>query len=140
MSSLASPGGDDHPEAAGKHLADATVLQQEGRSDGATYLAGYVVECVMKTLLLLEAGSQPGGHDLNALSQAALRLAALPGARTSRYVPVQTPGHALHSQWKPNLRYRAPGTMTLHDALDWVSEARAVYETSIVPMRLDGIL
>lgn len=86
---------DDHPEAAGKHLGDALVLSEAKRWDGAAYLAGYVVECSLKCLVIIEhngnvglaqAGAQARGlgHDLNALSQEALRLAVLPGARTAR--------------------------------------------------------
>ena len=87
MSRLRLPNGHDHPEAAGKHLADAAVLLPAGRADGAAYLAGYVVECVLKTLILV-AGGHAWGHDINALGRDALRLAALPGARSARYVPL----------------------------------------------------
>jgi hypothetical protein len=45
--------GDDHPEAAGKHLDDATALWSATRYDGAGYLTGYVLECCFKTLLIL---------------------------------------------------------------------------------------
>lgn len=54
MSRLRLPNGDDHPEAAGKRLSDARVLLPAGRADGAAYLAGYVVECSLKSVLLHE--------------------------------------------------------------------------------------
>lgn len=40
MSKFATPQGDDHPEAAEKHLQDATALLATGTADGAAYLSG----------------------------------------------------------------------------------------------------
>ena len=37
-------------------MQDSGVLLAGGRYDGAAYLAGYVVECALKTLIQLEAG------------------------------------------------------------------------------------
>lgn len=72
MSRLALPSGDDHPEAAGRHLTDASILQQDDRCDGAAYLAGYVIECTLKTIIVFRtAAGQPRGHDLDGLSLAA---------------------------------------------------------------------
>lgn len=142
MSGLRLANGDDHPEAAGKHLSDAHVLLPAGRADGAGYLAGYVVECSLKSLILVGAG-QPWGHDLNALGVEALRLAALPGARSARYVPRMTPGHSLYDAaagWRETLRYREPGAVTPVDAGSWLAEAQAIYESTIAPMRLDGVV
>lgn len=142
MSRLRQPNGDDYPEAAGKHLADAAVLLPAGRPDGAAYLAGYVVECALKCIVLL-AGGHPWGHDLNALGRDALRLAALPGARSARYIPRMTSGHSFYdavSGWKETLRYREPGVVTVVDATSWLGEAQAVYESTIAPMRLDGVV
>jgi len=141
MSRLRLPNGDDHPDAAGKHLDDASVLLPAGRSDGAAYLAGYVVECALKSIILV-AGGHPWGHDLNALGREALRLAALPGARSARYVPRMTQGHTLYdpaSGWTETLRYREPGAVTPTDAGSWLGEAQVVYESAIVAMRLDGV-
>lgn len=47
-SKLALASGDDHPEAAAKHLADAAALMAAARPDGAAYLSGYVVERGLK--------------------------------------------------------------------------------------------
>jgi len=145
---------DDHPEAAGKHLDDALALRRAGRWDGAAYLAGYVVECALKCLVILEhnvnvgldqAGAQARrlGHDLNALSQEALRLAALPGARTARYVPRMTPDHSIYDAgrgWRETLRYREPGAVAPAVADVWIAEAQAVFESTVVPMRIDGVV
>ena len=46
------------------------------RYDGAGYHAGYVIECALKTLLLVGHGRrQLRGHDLGALGQHAIKLA-----------------------------------------------------------------
>jgi len=150
MSNLLLGNGDDHPDAAGKHLSDATVLNAAGRSDGAAYLAGYVVESSLKSLLLVELGVTAGEsearklkHQLGTLSGRVLRLAALPSARTARYVPKQTAGHSLYDPtngWRETLRYRAPGAVTAQTAQDWLTEAQAVFESTILSMRLDGVI
>ena len=147
MSRLSQANGDDHPDAAGKHLDDAVTLLTAGRNDGAAYLAGYVVECSLKSLILFEHGhavwSGRGGHDLNALSAEALRLASLPGARTAKYVSFGTPGHSLYTQpggWTHHLRYRPPGTIPPATAADWLAEATQAFSSIVVAMRLDGVL
>ncbi|HSN99958.1 MAG TPA: hypothetical protein VLS89_16800 [Candidatus Nanopelagicales bacterium] len=60
MSNLAYQG-DDHPEAAAKHLDDAKALLAAMRYDGAGYLAGYVLECSLKTIVLLEEIAKAAG-------------------------------------------------------------------------------
>ena len=42
---------DDFPKVALKHLQDAQALLKSNRFDGAAYLAGYVVECALKTMI-----------------------------------------------------------------------------------------
>lgn len=142
MSGIKQPNGDEYAKAAGKHLADASALLGAGRADGAAYLCGYVVECALKSIVSLEGGSA-WGHNLNALSNKALRLAAQPGARSARYVPGMTPGHSLYHPtrgWRPTIRYRGPGAVTPNDAASWVAEAQAVFESTVVPMRIDGVV
>lgn len=53
--------GDDFPAAAEKMLKDAGVLHANRRYDGAAYLAGYAVECSLKTVLLIEAFARAVG-------------------------------------------------------------------------------
>ena len=55
MSNLASPEGDDFPAAAAKNLDDADALLSAGRSDSAGYLAGYVRECSLKAVIVLDS-------------------------------------------------------------------------------------
>lgn len=149
MSKLATPQGDDHPEAAGKHVQDAGVLLAAGRADGAAYLSGYVVECSLKSLWLLEAGvplsnAMPWGrqgHNLTYLHSQVASLAAIASARIARYLGTAINGvtsSALGS-WRPEQRYRAPG-MTLPDASAWHAVGVAVYQESVGKMLLDGVL
>jgi len=133
---------DDYPRAAQKHVQDAEVLLGQHRFDGAGYLAGYVVECVLKALIQVETPDVPKKHDLNALSREALDFAGLPGSRTARYVrqpeltrlPYGAPG------WHETLRYARPGTIAGEHAAEWVKEARRLYEEVVVRMRLDGVI
>ncbi len=146
MSKLIQPNRDDHPEAAGKHLEDATVLMVARRYDGAAYLAGYVAECTIKSLILLEHGQQAWGHRLNKLSQQAQRLAALPGSRSAKYSAIlarsSNPNGIMNPStgWYPDLRYRPSNMIPQQQASDWLTEAQEIYAQSIIPMRLDGVI
>lgn len=55
MSNLVHKNKDDYPAAARKHLLDAGALVDAGRFDGAGYLAGYVVECSLRTIVMVGA-------------------------------------------------------------------------------------
>lgn len=143
MSNLALGDREDYPEAAAKHLDDATILLSNGRSDNSAYLAGYVVECALKTLIQIEQ-VQTWDHDLDQLSRRAEELAALPGARSARYSAVRTPRHAIYDHagtgWHEALRYCAPGTIGQKEAKSWLEEAEKVFDRVIVPLRLDGVI
>ena len=76
MSQLRQGNGDDYPEAAGRHMQDSGALLAGGRPDGAAYLAGYVVECALKTLIQLETGRPRYSHDLSGLCDVLDTLAA----------------------------------------------------------------
>jgi hypothetical protein len=164
MSNLAYQG-DDHPEAAAKHLDDVEVLFLARRHDGAAYLAGYVLECSFKTVVILEevarsAGLSPatlasalpsGGklftkgksalkHDLERLSKEALRLASLPSAATASYIPA-TSAQALYAgAWTESLRYQKRGVIGAMMAGQWLGEARSVFQSTIARMRRDGVV
>lgn len=143
MSSIAFPNGDDFPEASTKHIEDATALWKAKRFDGAAYHAGYVVECVLKTIVVLETGSHPGKrHNLQNLSSRAIHLASMLGSRTARYA---TPRHlptyrAILSGWRPEVRYWPAGQISYADALTWMRAAWRVYNSTIIRMKLDGVV
>jgi HEPN domain-containing protein len=144
MSNLSTANGDDHPEAAKKHLEDAYTLFVHHRYDGAGYLAGYVVECSLKSVILL--GRQnvlKYGHNLNKLSAEAINLASIATAQTARYMPLRTPGHGMYAGstgWRETLRYRPESTVSDQDAESWIQEAENVFLSTVAKMWKDGVL
>ena len=142
MSRLRRGNGDDYPEAAGKHMRDSNVLLAESRYDGAAYLAGYVVECVLKTLIQLETGRADYRRDLPRLCDDLDALAAQVSSRTGRfYLGAETALRAssvLHN-WRPGQRYRGPG-VTVPDARAWNQEADFAYRQIIGRLRLAGVI
>jgi hypothetical protein len=90
-------------DAARARATEAACLDANGHTLGAIYLAGYVVECKLKTLLARmrrpfpRSGQQ--GHDLRALWDAAgLRSADLRGFK-----------RAFMDYWNTGIRYSARG-------------------------------
>jgi hypothetical protein len=149
MSRLRASNGDDHPEAAHKHLVDAQALLGQQRADGAAYLSGYVVECALKSLWLHETGVPPGksmpwgkqGHDLNHLAAQANAHAAVAGAKTARYFKQATRSvsSSAIAAWNVEMRYW-PATMSVGDAGVWCQIANDVYQETVAQMLLDGVL
>jgi hypothetical protein len=144
MSNMRQSSGEDYPDAARKHYTDARALMSRRRYDGAAYLAGYAVECILKTLIQI---NQPSGvpmiHDISKLSGDAVRLATMPSSRTARYFP---PGSSVTSLpygnppsgWKETLRYHYEGTIPKTTASAWVAEAKRLYEHVLWSLRKDG--
>ncbi len=58
-------------------MNDAKALQAAGAHRNACYLAGYVVECTLKTMLEV-AGENPWGHEIDDLKDLLLRLRLAP--------------------------------------------------------------
>jgi len=141
MSRLRLANGDDHPDAAQQHLLDAGVLLAQQRPDGAAYLSGYVVECALKSLHVLETGQALRGHNFGSLVNQVSAVAAVAGAKTARYFGQATKGvpSSVIGSWKPEMRYRAP-SMALGDAQSWHACASDVFSETVHQMRLDGVL
>lgn len=144
MSKLLQPNGDDHPEAAQKHLDDASVLFGGNRADGVAYLAGYVVECSLKSLLLREGHQPPRGrkgHELGHLVSLVSQICTVAGARTARYLapPVLSVPIRAVAAWDPEMRYRAP-SVTAQDAAAWLQDAQSIYQATVGQMFLDGVI
>jgi hypothetical protein len=134
---------DDFPGAASKHVLDGEALLAANRFDGAGYLAGYAVECTIKTLVQVEGAANLGVHNLGDLSCKALRLAALPSQRTARYLTnpnLTTLAYGDPPAWKETLRYQPDGYVGEACAKAWVAEARRLYDEVIVQMKLNGDL
>lgn len=133
---------DDYPGAAFKHVLDGEALLAAGRFDGAGYLAGYAVECTIKTVAQVE-GKLLRSHDLGDLSRSALTLVALPSGRTARYLTnpnFTTLTYGDPPGWRETMRYQAAGFVNQTDAANWVAEARRLHDEVIVQMRLNGDL
>ena len=142
MSRLRQANGDDYPEAAWQHMRDSGVLLAGGRHDGAAYLAGYVVECALKTLIQLEAGQVRHYHDLSGLDQELDRVAAQASSLAGRlYLGVQATLRAatILNGWRPEQRYRSPG-ISATDAARWHREAADVYGRIIGQLKLAGVI
>lgn len=118
------------------------MLLSMDRYDGAGYLAGYAVECALKTLIWVETGGA-WGHNLNTLSSKALQLAAVATQKTAAYVkgPTLTAlSYGRPGGWEETLRYEAEGTVSEAESRLWVSEARRLHDEVIIPMKLDGLI
>ena len=142
MSRLRQSNGDDYPDAAGKHLEDSKVLMAGSRHDGAAYLPGYVVECVLKTLIQLEAGGSPHSHDLSGLCDQLDGIAVKAGARHGRvYLAAEASLRAssVLNDWKPEQRYRGSG-VTANDAKARYQEADVPYRRIIGQLNLAGVI
>lgn len=141
MSRLRTTSGDDHPEAAGKHLQDAGALLAANRPDGAAYLSGYVVECSLKSIYQLETGNTLHGHNWTNLHSQVSAVSAVAGARTAKYMGAAMAGILASpvASWQPGMRYRAPA-MTLADSQVWHRAATQVFQETIAQMYLDGEL
>ncbi len=146
MSTKRQASGEDYPEAAVKHCDDARHLLSGKRADGAAYLAGYAVECALKTLILVERGNvnpvTQWRHHLNHLSTEALQLAAQPTNRTARYFTIPALTTLRYDNppagWKEYLRYYPVGTVSVPIAEQWVEEAERLYIEIIGELKKNG--
>ncbi len=144
MSNKRQATGEDYPEAVLKHCEDARHLVAGNRPDGAAYLAGYAVECALKTLVQVEEANTHliRNHNLNDLSTKALALAAQATSKTAKYLsnPALT---ALRygnppAGWIEYLRYYPVGTIPAPTAEQWVEEAERLYIEIIGELKKDG--
>lgn len=141
MSKLRQPNGHDYPDAAARHLADAAALLPASRFDGAGYLAGYVAECALKSLIQIETGAATISHDLARLQTTLWRLATQAGSKTARYYgPLSALlGGADVCRWESQMRYRGAG-MSHGEADRWLREVTDVYSLVIGGLTLDGAI
>ena len=141
MSSLAQKNYDDYPEAAKRNLSEACSLNRSGHYDGAAYLSGYTVECVLKTLLLLGSNKNaPYTHNINSLGITLQVLASIQ-PKIKRYADalntLSFPYGEPPNGWKETLRYRKTGTITQQIADEWIKSAHE-YNNILIELVLDG--
>ncbi len=120
--------------AAGQRLEDAKVLFDAERALATIYLAGYCVECMLKALILTQAGKDKkeevlgsfrgsGAHNID-------RLMAMyenyGGPRPSKKDKELTGAFLLAGSWDTNLRYES-GTKPLKDATKFLDAVERVW-------------
>ena len=113
-------------------LTDATVLLAARRYDGAVYLCGYAVELKLKARIcrtLKWTGFPSSGgefsdyrsfktHDLDVL----LHLSGLEG----KIKPAFLTEWSIVSQWNPESRYQAIGSVSASDASTMINSTRTL--------------
>lgn len=142
MSHLRQSNGDDYPEAAGRHVLDSKALVARRRFDGAAYLAGYVVECTLKTLIQLETGRADHSHDLPGLLDQLDVLAAQVGARHGKvYLAIEASLRSsdVVNNWNSGRRYRGPEA-NRNLARAWHREAANAYRRVFGELNLAGAI
>lgn len=163
-------GNDDFPAAAEKMLMDAGVLHANRRYDGAAYLAGYAVECSLKTILLMKALARAtGATTAPSLALAlATALPTIPAGVTNELkfkvkhqlaLALNISLVHLHAcgavtrryrrgvwpklavlRWTETSRYAAPGAVSAGKSRRWLGGAASVVATSVRAMRRDGVV
>ena len=144
MSQLQQSNEDNHPKAARKHLEDAETLLDGKRADGAAYLSGYVVECTLKSIMLLgkeeATKGRDWGHNLKDLRHTASLVLSHIETDAARYVTdaiKELDSSGIANGWRPEMRYREPN-MTDSQAKEWFTEARDLYMATFGRMSLDA--
>lgn len=107
-----------YPNAACRHLADSKTLLDSRRFQGSAYLAGYVVECSLKALIVSPT-APPGvdvrriGHELSCLHKQLYNMAAARHGSGRRMASAKLLGNlrsfldAQTPAWNPSMRYDA---------------------------------
>ncbi|SFU84921.1 HEPN domain-containing protein [Alicyclobacillus macrosporangiidus] len=134
---------DRYGQAASRHLRDAGLLLQNGRFDNAVYLAGYVAECCLKSVIevfttYLHARSY--GHNLSKLEGVGLQRAIRVCPQAQSYVPSVALTHTPLAHAHPVRRYWKNGVWTQQCADAVVKLAKEIYRETIIRLVLDGKL
>ena len=119
---------------AAERLKDAEALAKARRYDGALYVCGYVVELALKARICRtlkwagfpETNREFDGvkslktHDFDSLLRFSGREAKV---KTTHFAD-----WSVATSWKPELRYRTPGTATKTEAEDIISASEKLYK------------
>lgn len=127
-------------QAAMRHWDASGTLADEGRTQDAAYLAGYVGECALKAAMVALGGAvdpKPYGHDLEALSGEALDCAAMFARGAGRYLELAAPLASL--PWKPEQRYEE-NVKRPEGFLATFAQARDAGAALLFALALDGLL
>jgi HEPN domain-containing protein len=121
--------------AAGQRLDDATFLLDSERTTAAMYLAGYCVECMLKALIVTQAGKSKKDEVLDEFRGAGAhnydRLLAMYekycGSRPSKKNKELAEAFVIVGSWSTDMRYD-PGTMPADDAERFVEAVRRIWK------------
>jgi HEPN domain-containing protein len=144
---------DDFAATADRMMLDARTLYAAGAHRNACYLAGYVVECTLKSLLK-QAGADPWGHDLGSLHDEVATLLMNSNAVVAKYQdpshlaptmlqevapPKLKNGQLIYScHWDPKHRYDGALWSSAVSA-DYLREADKCHDV-LLAMFLDGLV
>lgn len=128
-----------YPNAARRHLDDSKVLLDAQRWEGSVYLAGYVIECSLKAMILAPLVSPPpgqswpgDGHDLPSLASLLDRMAASRKSGFKRNISTQMvvaikSALAGAPSWHPRMRYESSYFATEMVAKPWWGIAKRAF-------------
>ncbi|MCL6632086.1 MAG: HEPN domain-containing protein [Alicyclobacillus herbarius] len=130
-------------QAAGRHLYDCFLLRERERWDNAVYLAGYVVECILKALIetYIDRGFAVSyGHDLVGLEGEAIDKARVLHPEIDLLLPKSRIDGTVLEQDHPQRRYAANGLWSKQQAIEACERAREIYDEIISVLVLDGYI
>lgn len=128
------------PDAATRHVRDARTLLLASPAN-ARYLAGYTVECALKTVVeIAPIKSREYGHDLMRLAGEGLTLATSLAPAAARYQPNASDVKVVRDRWAEHFRYHTSAGTTPTLAKVVLEAAERIYKATIVSMILDGLL
>jgi hypothetical protein len=145
MSNFRQSNGDDYPDASRKNLEDSKILLEANRYDGAGYLAGYSIECIIKTIALVEGTTlRRHGHNLNNLKTETIHILSFPSCRTAKYISnsaITSLSYGSNpNDWEETIRYQGEGRVSGPVANTWIQEAQRLYKEVISQMILDRVI
>lgn len=108
---------DDFLETAQQMMNGAKALRAAGAHRNACYLAGYVVECTLKTMLEV-AGVNPWGHEVDDLNTSLLRLRLAPADKIGQYGDPSVLAPLIFMQLRV-LETRRDGSTVWQDQCHW---------------------
>jgi hypothetical protein len=141
---------DNYKDTAYRMFESSEILYRNGQWFNANYLAGYVLECYCKLVLLytlncgetLSRGSVRGySHDIESMRDE-IDLILLNGGNASQYcIDICNVCNGIIANWKPNYRYEASSHALNNNTLanDIKLEIASLIDL-ILTMEVDGVI
>lgn len=137
------PEQDCYSQAAGRHLHSSEVLLAASDWDNALYLAGYAVECTLKTLMQIHLGyveARSFEHRIRDLEGAGLQRVRDLHPRIGLRLPTSSTVGTIVSDQHPWRRYLRNGVWSSEDVRQAVQRARDIYSEVVLKLVLDGVI